>query len=100
MVTPTPAKKVAAKRAAPAKKAAPAADVGTSDATPLTAAVLAALNVKDTSENPPSDLDGRDPELLKKLYNGVVKARAFEDRMHAMYRSGDLLGSLLLGQLA
>lgn len=59
--------------------------------------VLAALDITDTSGNPPVSLDGRDRELLLKLYDGVVKARAFEDRMHAMYRSGDLLGSYYSG---
>ena len=63
----------------------------------LSAEVLAALDIKDTSGNPPSSLEGRDPELLKKLYEGVVRARAFEDRMHAMYRAGDLLGSYYSG---
>lgn len=63
----------------------------------LSAEVLAALDIKDTSMNPPVSLEGRDPELLKKLYDGVVKARAFEDRMHSMYRAGDLLGSYYSG---
>ena len=31
---------------------------------------------------------------MKQLYQGMVRARAFEDRMHSMYRSGDLLGAL------
>ncbi|WP_432559738.1 thiamine pyrophosphate-dependent dehydrogenase E1 component subunit alpha [Granulicoccus sp. GXG6511] len=59
--------------------------------------VLAALDITDTSGNPPASLDGRDPEFLKKLYEGVVRARAFEDRMHSMYRAGDLLGSYYSG---
>ncbi|NLT30399.1 MAG: thiamine pyrophosphate-dependent dehydrogenase E1 component subunit alpha [Propionibacterium sp.] len=32
-----------------------------------------------------------------KLYEGLVRTRAFEDRMHSMYRSGDLLGSYYSG---
>lgn len=61
------------------------------------AEALASLNIKDTSSNPPADLKERDATLIKELYEGVIKARAFEDRMHAMYRSGDLLGSYYSG---
>lgn len=63
----------------------------------LSPEVLAALDISDTSGNPPVDITGRDPELLKTLYHGLVNARAFEDRMHTMYRSGDLLGSYYSG---
>lgn len=63
----------------------------------LTPELLAALSITDTSNDPSADISGRDPELLKTLYHGVVRARAFEDRMHAMYRSGDLLGSYYSG---
>ena len=42
-------------------------------------------------------LEGRDPELLRRLYEVMVHTRAVEDRMVAMYRSGDLLGSLYSG---
>ncbi|MDA4107100.1 thiamine pyrophosphate-dependent dehydrogenase E1 component subunit alpha [Mycolicibacterium holsaticum] len=39
----------------------------------------------------------RDPELLKRIYEKMVQTRAVEDRMVAMYKSGDLLGSLYTG---
>lgn len=102
MATPSPAKKAAAKKAAPASKAAaasaePIASPVPERAAKLTPEVLAALNIQDRSDDAPATLEGRDPELLTKLYEGVLRARAFEDRMHAMYRSGDLLGSYYSG---
>src|SRR5918912_1613205 len=39
----------------------------------------------------------RDPELLRRIYEVMVLTRAVEDRMVAMYRAGDLLGSLYTG---
>src|SRR5512133_2492713 len=39
----------------------------------------------------------RDPELLTRIYEVMVLTRAVEDRMVAMYRGGDLLGSLYTG---
>ncbi|MFV0457927.1 MAG: thiamine pyrophosphate-dependent dehydrogenase E1 component subunit alpha [Actinomycetales bacterium] len=107
MATPTGARKAAAKKA-PAKKAAagkpdepgqsePVASPDPEAAATLTPQMLAALKITDTSGDPPTTLEGRDPELLMTLYRGVVNARAFEDRMHAMYRSGDLLGSYYSG---
>ena len=39
----------------------------------------------------------RDPQLLKRIYEKMVQTRAVEDRMVAMYKSGDLLGSLYTG---
>src|SRR6478672_4223636 len=39
----------------------------------------------------------RDPELLRRIYEIMVLTRAVEDRMVAMYRGGDLLGSLYTG---
>src|SRR5215203_3617500 len=48
---------------------------------------------KATSET----LEGRDPELLRRVYEVMVLTRAVEDRMVAMYRGGDLLGSLYTG---
>jgi TPP-dependent pyruvate/acetoin dehydrogenase alpha subunit len=42
-------------------------------------------------------LEGRDPELLRRIYEVMVFTRAVEDRMVAMYRGGDLLGSLYTG---
>jgi TPP-dependent pyruvate/acetoin dehydrogenase alpha subunit len=42
-------------------------------------------------------VEGRDPALLKRIYEVMVLTRAVEDRMVAMYRGGDLLGSLYTG---
>lgn len=42
-------------------------------------------------------LDKRDPQLLKRIHEMMVLTRAVEDRMVAMYKSGDLLGSLYTG---
>lgn len=42
-------------------------------------------------------LSQRDPELLKRIYQTMVQTRAVEDRMVAMYKAGDLLGSLYTG---
>src|SRR5918912_680177 len=39
----------------------------------------------------------RDPALLRRIYEVMVLTRAVEDRMVAMYRGGDLLGSLYTG---
>lgn len=63
----------------------------------LSPEVLKALDITDTSGNPPASLEGREPDFLKKLYDGLIRARAFEDRMHSMYRAGDLLGSYYSG---
>ncbi|HKG49371.1 MAG TPA: thiamine pyrophosphate-dependent dehydrogenase E1 component subunit alpha [Actinomycetales bacterium] len=43
---------------------------------------------------PPSE---RDPALLRRIYETMVLTRAVEDRMVAMYKGGDLLGSLYTG---
>ena len=40
---------------------------------------------------------GRDPAVLVRIYEMMVLTRAVEDRMVAMYKSGDLLGSLYTG---
>jgi TPP-dependent pyruvate/acetoin dehydrogenase alpha subunit len=40
---------------------------------------------------------GRDTELLKRIHRFMVLTRATEDRMVAMYKGGDLLGSLYTG---
>lgn len=64
---------------------------------PVSSETLAALDITDTSADPPTSLEGRDPDLLRRLLEGLVRARAFEDRMHSMYRSGDLLGSYYSG---
>ena len=42
-------------------------------------------------------LSGRDPAVLLRIYEMMVLTRAVEDRMVAMYKSGDLLGSLYTG---
>ena len=39
----------------------------------------------------------RDQDLLRRMFQVMVLARAVEDRMVAMYRGGDLLGSLYSG---
>jgi TPP-dependent pyruvate/acetoin dehydrogenase alpha subunit len=39
----------------------------------------------------------RDPALLKRIHEIMVLTRAVEDRMVAMYKGGDLLGSLYTG---
>jgi TPP-dependent pyruvate/acetoin dehydrogenase alpha subunit len=39
----------------------------------------------------------RDPEVLRRLHEIMVLTRAVEDRMVAMYKGGDLLGSLYTG---
>ena len=41
--------------------------------------------------------DGRDPVLLQKILQFMILTRAVEDRMVAMYKGGDLLGSLYTG---
>jgi TPP-dependent pyruvate/acetoin dehydrogenase alpha subunit len=48
-------------------------------------------------ESPPKRTEGRDPQLLKRIYEIMVLTRAVEDRMVSMYRSGDLLGSYYSG---
>lgn len=45
----------------------------------------------------PADLADRDPQLLRRIYEYMVLTRAVEDRMVAMYKGGDLLGSLYTG---
>lgn len=42
-------------------------------------------------------LQRRDPDLLRRIHEVMVLTRAVEDRMVAMYRGGDLLGSLYTG---
>jgi TPP-dependent pyruvate/acetoin dehydrogenase alpha subunit len=39
----------------------------------------------------------RDPDLLRRIHRFMVLTRAVEDRMVAMYKGGDLLGSLYTG---
>jgi len=56
-----------------------------------------AASTKTKSTPAASPLEQRDPELLKRIYEKMVQTRAVEDRMVAMYKSGDLLGSLYTG---
>jgi len=44
-----------------------------------------------------SPVAGRDNDLLLRIFDTMVLTRAVEDRMVAMYRGGDLLGSLYTG---
>jgi len=50
-----------------------------------------------TSNGAAVDLSARDPALLRRIYETMVLTRAVEDRMVAMYKGGDLLGSLYTG---
>jgi TPP-dependent pyruvate/acetoin dehydrogenase alpha subunit len=49
--------------------------------------------------DPPAgtDIADRDPTLLRRIHEVMVLTRAVEDRMVAMYKGGDLLGSLYTG---
>jgi TPP-dependent pyruvate/acetoin dehydrogenase alpha subunit len=47
-----------------------------------------------SEQNPVAE---RDQELLRRMFEAMVLTRAVEDRMVAMYRGGDLLGSLYTG---
>jgi TPP-dependent pyruvate/acetoin dehydrogenase alpha subunit len=49
---------------------------------------------KTNNGNP---VDRYDKDLLRRIYEVMVLTRAVEDRMVAMYRGGDLLGSLYTG---
>jgi TPP-dependent pyruvate/acetoin dehydrogenase alpha subunit len=46
---------------------------------------------------PPQAIADRDPDLLRRIHRFMVLTRAVEDRMVAMYKGGDLLGSLYTG---
>jgi pyruvate dehydrogenase E1 component alpha subunit len=46
---------------------------------------------------PAMAVDERDPDLLRRIHRYMVLTRAVEDRMVAMYKAGDLLGSLYTG---
>jgi TPP-dependent pyruvate/acetoin dehydrogenase alpha subunit len=54
-----------------------------------------AMRTKRKSE--PTPVAERDQGLLRRIYEIMVLTRAVEDRMVAMYRGGDLLGSLYTG---
>jgi TPP-dependent pyruvate/acetoin dehydrogenase alpha subunit len=45
----------------------------------------------------PTPVQERDPALIRKIFETMVLTRAVEDRMVAMYKGGDLLGSLYTG---
>ena len=48
---------------------------------------------KAPTNNAAPTITDRDPQLLRRIYEVMVLTRAVEDRMVAMYRGGDLLGS-------
>jgi TPP-dependent pyruvate/acetoin dehydrogenase alpha subunit len=52
---------------------------------------------KTKAKSAAPSLADRDAQLLKRIYEKMVQTRAVEDRMVAMYKSGDLLGSLYTG---
>ena len=52
-----------------------------------------ATSTKSKTKSADDALSGRDPKLLVRIYEMMVLTRAVEDRMVAMYKSGDLLGS-------
>jgi TPP-dependent pyruvate/acetoin dehydrogenase alpha subunit len=56
-----------------------------------------ATPTKAKAKSAAPSLADRDLELLKRIYEKMVQTRAVEDRMVAMYKSGDLLGSLYTG---
>jgi TPP-dependent pyruvate/acetoin dehydrogenase alpha subunit len=54
-------------------------------------------STRRTSGPQQTPLDQRDPDLLRRILQTMVLTRAVEDRMVAMYKGGDLLGSLYTG---
>jgi len=52
---------------------------------------------KAPTNNGAPTITDRDPQLLRRIYEVMVLTRAVEDRMVAMYRGGDLLGSFYSG---
>jgi pyruvate dehydrogenase E1 component alpha subunit len=54
-------------------------------------------NRKGTKGKAANSMADRDQGLLRRLFEIMVLTRAVEDRMVAMYRGGDLLGSLYTG---
>lgn len=52
---------------------------------------------KKANESAGTAVADRDPALLKRIHQVMVLTRAVEDRMVAMYKGGDLLGSLYTG---
>ena len=55
------------------------------------------MTTQTDSGAPATDLADRDTGQLKRIYEVMVLTRAVEDRMVAMYKGGDLLGSLYTG---
>ena len=49
------------------------------------------------AETTPTPIEDRDRDLLQRILRGMVLTRSVEDRMVAMYKGGDLLGSLYTG---
>jgi TPP-dependent pyruvate/acetoin dehydrogenase alpha subunit len=66
-------------------------------ATKTTAAAGTTEAAAGTANGAAIDLSNRDPALLRRIYETMVLTRAVEDRMVAMYKGGDLLGSLYTG---
>jgi len=58
---------------------------------------MATSRTKRKAEPGPTPVADRDRDLLLRIYETMVLTRAVEDRMVAMYRGGDLLGSLYTG---
>jgi TPP-dependent pyruvate/acetoin dehydrogenase alpha subunit len=58
---------------------------------------MAVSREKQKPDTGAAPLAGRDKDLLLRIYETMVLTRAVEDRMVAMYRGGDLLGSLYTG---
>src|SRR6478736_747281 len=56
-----------------------------------------ATSTESKPQSADDTLAARDPKLLIRIYEMMVLTRAVEDRMVAMYKSGDLLGSLYTG---
>jgi pyruvate dehydrogenase E1 component alpha subunit len=54
-------------------------------------------NARTQKATPKPRLVDRDPDLLRRIHEIMVLTRATEDRMVAIYRGGDLLGSLYTG---
>jgi TPP-dependent pyruvate/acetoin dehydrogenase alpha subunit len=56
-----------------------------------------AIRTKRKTDEPETAVTDRDPDLLRRIHQVMVLTRAVEDRMVAMYKGGDLLGSLYTG---
>jgi pyruvate dehydrogenase E1 component alpha subunit len=58
---------------------------------------MATRTRRKADENGGTAIADRDPALLRRIHEIMVLTRAVEDRMVAMYKGGDLLGSLYTG---